>query len=293
MCYRHPDRPTGLSCSRCGRPACPECLRSAAVGQHCVDCLRDDGVQRGSANPGRRSWSFRAISSSRTPYATYALIAINLIVFGLCVAEAGVTDPSNAALFAHGDLVKGIVGDGEYWRLLTAGFLHFTVMHVAVNMISLYIIGRDLEIALGIYRYLAVYLISLLGGSAAVMLFEADNVQTAGASGAIYGLMGAMLVIVLKARVSPTPVLVIIGFNVVLSISLPGISLMAHLGGLAFGVAATAAIVYLPELVLPRNRLDAASASRVSWAALGVLLVLALAVGVGAGVMYSGPMILR
>lgn len=291
VCYRHPDRPTGLSCSRCGRSACPECLRPAAVGQHCVDCLRNDGIQQSTATTPRRRWS--SAVAGDTPYVTYALIVINLIVFGLCVAEAGITNPGNAALMADGSLVKGIVGEGEYWRLLTSGFLHFSVMHVAVNMISLYIIGRDLERALGTYRYLAVYLISLLGGSAAVMLFEADNVQTAGASGAIYGLIGAMLVIVLKARVPATPVLVIIGFNVVLSVSLPGISLMAHLGGLAFGVAATAAIVYLPGLVLPRARLDAASANRVAWAALVTLLVVALGLGVGAGMLYDGPTILR
>ncbi|WP_439033221.1 rhomboid family intramembrane serine protease [Gordonia terrae] len=227
------------------------------------------------------------------PYATYALIAANLLIFALCVLQAGVGDPGAASIFSAGDLLKSDVAAGEYWRLLTAGFLHFSVMHVAVNMLSLYILGRDLELALGVARYLAVYVIALLGGSAAVMLFEDDRALTAGASGAIYGLMGAMLVIILKARVSPVPVLLIIGFNVVLSFSLPGISVLGHLGGLAFGAAATAAIVYLPDAVLPPGRRDPRSAGRVGWIALAALLVLALGLGIGAGVTYDGLTYIR
>lgn len=253
-----------------------------------MDCLRADGVQRSPANLRPSITTLAA----RTPIVTYALIAINLAIFALCVAQAGLSEPGDAPLFIDGDLVRGIVGDGEYWRLLTAGFLHFSVMHVAVNMISLYIIGRDLERVLGPWRYIAVYLIALFGGSAAVMLFEDDNVRTAGASGAIYGLMGALLVFLIKAKASLTPVLAVIGFNVVLSISLPGVSLMAHLGGLLFGIAATAAVLYLPEMI-PAEKRTAAAAARIGWVGLAALLVVALALGVGAGMFYDGPMILR
>ncbi|WP_431840757.1 rhomboid family intramembrane serine protease [Gordonia hongkongensis] len=235
----------------------------------------------------------RTRTAPTQPCATYALIAVNLLIFALCVLQAGVSDPGGAAIFGAGDLLKSDVAAGEYWRLLTAGFLHFSVMHVAVNMLSLYILGRDLEFALGIGRYLAVYLIALLGGSAAVMLFEDDRALTAGASGAIYGLMGAMLVIILKARVSPVPVLLIIGFNVVLSFSLPGISVLGHLGGLAFGAAATAAIVYLPDAVLPAGRRNPQAASRVGWIALAGLFVVALGLGIGAGVAYDGLVYIR
>ncbi|OCW86025.1 rhomboid family intramembrane serine protease [Nocardia farcinica] len=235
----------------------------------------------------------RTRTAPTQPYATYALMAVNLLIFALCVLQAGVGDPGGAAIFAAGDLLKSDVAAGEYWRLLTAGFLHFSVMHVAVNMLSLYILGRDLELALGIGRYLAVYLIALLGGSAAVMLFEDDRALTAGASGAIYGLMGAMLVIILKARVSPVPVLLIIGFNVVLSFSLPGISVLGHLGGLAFGAAATAAVVYLPDAVLPAGRRTPQAASRVGWIALAALFVVALGLSIGAGVAYDGLVYIR
>ncbi len=228
------------------------------------------------------------------PYVTYALIGINILIFLLCAVQAGsFGDPGAAAIFSSGDLLKSDVAAGEYWRLLTSGFLHFSVMHVAVNMLSLYILGRDLELALGMSRYVAVYLIALLGGSAAVMLFENDRALTAGASGAIYGLMGAMLVIILKARVSPVPVLLIIGFNVVLSFSLPGISVLGHLGGLAFGAAATAAIVYLPGMVLPEGRRTPEAAGRVGWIALGALFVLALGLGITGGIVYDGLTYIR
>ncbi|MGV9860020.1 rhomboid family intramembrane serine protease [Gordonia sp. NPDC003425] len=291
VCYRHPDRPTWLSCSRCGRPACPECLQPAAVGQHCVDCRRGDGMQRTTVptfgDQGVRPVAPKAVVARR-PIATYGLIAINVAVFIACVIEARSFDAGLAPLFQHGDLVGLYVSDGQYWRLLTAGFLHFTVLHIAVNMISLYILGRDLEIALGIGRYLMVYFISLFGGSAAVMLFEANNVRSAGASGAIYGLMGAMLVVVLKARISPTPVLVIIGVNLALSFSMPGISVAAHVGGLVFGAAATAAVVYLPGLVLSPQTLTADRAARVGWIALCALLVVAIGIGVGAGALGVG-----
>ncbi|VFA88946.1 Rhomboid protease gluP [Gordonia paraffinivorans] len=264
------------------------------MGQHCLDCLARDGVQR---TPDFGDRGIRPMATTRVvptkPYVTYGLIAVNVLVFLLCAAQAGFGDPGAAPLFAEGDLLKSDVASGEYWRLLTAGFLHFSVMHIAVNMLSLYILGRDLELALGMFRYLAIYLIALLGGSAAVMLFEADRAVTAGASGAIYGLMGAMLVIILKARVSPVPVLSIIAFNVVLSFSLPGISVLGHLGGLAFGAAATAAVVYFPGLVLPPGGRTPEAASRVGWVALAALFVLAIALGVAGGVAYDGPIYIR
>ena len=223
-----------------------------------------------------------------TPIGTYALIAVNVVIFALCVIEAKSFDAGLAPLFQHGDLVRADVANGEYWRLLTAGFLHFTVMHIALNMISLYILGRDLETALGHSRFLMVYFIALFGGSAAVMLFEAGNVRSAGASGAIYGLMGAMLVIVVKARISPTGVITIIVINLVFSVTMPGISLAAHVGGLVFGAAATAAVIYLPATLLPDESRTQRNASRVGWIALVVLLIVAIALGVIAGSSRSG-----
>ncbi|MXP21370.1 rhomboid family intramembrane serine protease [Gordonia sp. HNM0687] len=292
MCFRHPDRPTGLSCSRCGRPACPECLRPAAVGQHCVDCLRNDGVQRSTAAPTFGDRGIRPMVASpmvaARPYATYTLIAINLVIFALCAMQARGFDMLDSRLFVDLALVKPWVADGEYWRLFTAGFLHFSITHVAVNMISLFILGRDLEIAIGIPRYLGVYVTSLLGGSAAVMAFGSDMSINAGASGAIYGLMGAVLIVVLKARVSPTPVISIIVLNLVLSITIPGISLLAHVGGLVFGAAATAGIIFGPQWLLSPDRRSAVAAARIGWIVIAALLVVALAVSVAVGMSYTG-----
>nr|WP_237421890.1 rhomboid family intramembrane serine protease [Gordonia sp. SID5947] len=220
------------------------------------------------------------------PYATYGLIAVNLVVFAICLMQAKGGDMVRSQLFVDWALVKPWVAGGDYWRLLTAGFLHFSVTHIALNMISLYILGRDLEVAIGIPRYLAVYVTSLLGGSAAVMVFG-DVAINAGASGAIYGLMGAVLIIVLKARVSPVPVISIIVLNLVLSVTIPGISLLAHVGGLVFGAAATAGIIFLPQWVLSPQRRTAASVSRVGWISVAVLLVLAIAIGIGAGITYA------
>ncbi|GAB05738.1 membrane associated rhomboid family serine protease [Gordonia amarae] len=289
-CYRHPDRPTGLACSRCGRPACPECLRPASVGQHCLECLRSDGaaqprqVRRGFT--GSTGQAVAAPRTTRYPYVTYGLIAFNVLVFVICVGQAGGTDMLNSSLFTDWALFKPFVHDGEYWRLLTAGFLHFSLTHIAANMLSLFLLGRDLELAIGYPRYAGVYLASLVGGSAAVMLFAGDLTINAGASGAIYGLMGAMLVIVLRMRASPVPVLSIIGLNIVLSITVPGISLAAHLGGLLFGALATAGLIYLPQVAGDRGRTPA-GASLLGWAVIATLVIVGMGIAVGAALAYE------
>lgn len=221
------------------------------------------------------------------PVATYALIAINIAVFAACMITANSIDVGVSPLMLHGELVRGNVVLGEYWRLLTAGFLHYSLIHLAVNMISLYILGRDLEIALGTARFVMVYLTSLFGGSAAVMLFQDDGTRSAGASGAIYGLMGAMLVVVLRLRVSPTPVLAIIGINLVMSLSLPGISLPAHVGGLIFGAAATAALIYGSRL-LPASARTERNAVVVGWISMAVLMVAAIAISVIVALTHTG-----
>ncbi|GAA1483148.1 rhomboid family intramembrane serine protease [Gordonia sinesedis] len=225
----------------------------------------------------------------RRPYVTYTLMAINIAVFVATVVQAGSANPDLSSIITHGELVRGSVFTGEYWRLFTAGFLHYGLLHIAVNMISLYILGRDLEVALGPARFLMVYVTSLFGGSAAVMLFQADLARSAGASGALFGLMGALLVVVLKLRVSPVPVMTIIALNLVLSFSLPGVSVPAHVGGLIFGAASAAAVIYLPGAILPPQRRTPERASAVGWIAMAVLLVVALGIGVGVGLAHTGP----
>ncbi|MEV8436318.1 rhomboid family intramembrane serine protease [Actinosynnema sp. NPDC051121] len=241
-CVRHPDRATGLRCVRCDRPACPECLREASVGYQCVDCVNE------ARATVRRPRTFVGAEFSQRLVVTPALIAVNVLMFAITAAQAGsLSSNQRSALFA--DLVMftpSVAADGEWWRLLTSGFLHFGPLHLALNMIALYVLGRDLEPVFGKLRFSAVYGVAMLGGGVAVYLFGGVNTVVAGASGAVYGLMGAMLVAVLRLRLNAGPALGVIGLNVVLSFTLPGISLLGHIGGLVVGALLTAGLVYAP-----------------------------------------------
>ena len=249
-CVRHPDRPTGLRCVRCDRPACPDCLREASVGYQCVDCVREGSK---TVRPARTVGGARARNAGPRLVVVPALILINVAAFAATAIQAGsIVDNSSSALFRDGTLLPAWVSAGEWWRLLTSGFLHFGnyggygPVHLLFNMFALWVIGKDLEIALGRVRFLVVYLLSLLGGSTAVMLFGAAGGGVAGASGAIYGLFGGIAVIVFKAKLNPAPVLALLAINIFLSVTLPGISLLGHIGGLVAGALSTAALVYAP-----------------------------------------------
>lgn len=266
VCVRHPDRATGLRCSRCDRPACPDCLREAAVGYQCVDCVA------AGRRTIRRPTTVAGGRPGAKPAVVPALVGINLLVFVLTVVQAGsLSDNDTSALFERWALWPGAAAAGSWWQLLTAGFLHFGPIHILMNMVSLWIIGRDLELVLGRLRFTVVYLVALLGGSVAVYLFSAPDGEVAGASGAVFGLMGGVLVTVYRLRLNPSSVISLIVINLVLSFALPGISWVDHLGGLVVGGLTTAAMLYAP----PRNR--------VNWqvgavAALVVLLAVLIAV---------------
>ncbi|HJQ46068.1 MAG TPA: rhomboid family intramembrane serine protease [Amycolatopsis sp.] len=253
-CWWHPSRQTGLSCVRCGRPACPDCLREASVGYQCVDCVqtarRETQTQRRQYRAA--GYGTRTVAGARLPrrvVVTPVLIALNVLIYVITAAQAGSPMQNQAApLFLDWVLWPASIAlDDQWWRLLTAGFLHFGVIHIAVNMFSLYIIGREVEVLLGKVRFVAVYVLSLLGGSAAVYAFGDINQTTAGASGAIYGLLGGILVAVLRLKLNPAPAIGIIVLNLVITVSIPGISLLGHLGGLVTGGLVTAAMVYAPE----------------------------------------------
>lgn len=245
VCVRHPDRPTGLTCTRCGRPACPDCLREASVGYQCVDCVAQG--QQGA----RRGRTVAGAQAGRRPVVVPTLIAVNVAVFLWTVVQAGsVTANANAPLFGELSLVPGLVGAGEVWRVVTAGFLHIGPLHLVFNMLALYVLGRDLESVLGRGRFLAVYFIAMLGGSAAVMVFDLSRIEVAGASGAVFGLMGGLAVVLRRLRFPLGQVIGLIVVNIVISFVIPGISITGHLGGLVVGAAATTALVYGPG----RNR---------------------------------------
>lgn len=245
------------------------------MGQHCVDCIAEE------AAAARVGTTAPTGEPHATPYVTYSLIAVNLAVFVACMFQAGGVDLVRSSIMTTGFLPTGFNLDYEYWRLLTSGFLHWSVTHIAVNMISLYIVGRDLERLFGPARYLTLYLTSLLGGSAAVLALQHSPALTAGASGAIYGLMGALLVVVVRLKLPTTSVLLVIGFNIVLSWTIPGISLWAHLGGLVFGALGALAVLWVPVVTLAPEQRTMAKVTRVGWYGLVALLVIAAVAGIG------------
>jgi membrane associated rhomboid family serine protease len=186
--------------------------------------------------------------ASGKPLVVPALIVVNTAVFLFTVVQAAsLQDNYRAGLFGAWVLDPPDVAAGEWWRLLTAGFLHYGPIHLVFNMLALWFIGRDLELVLGRTRFLAVYLVSLLGGSAAAFVIGSPGTAVAGASGAVFGLMGGLAVVLRRLRRPPGPAFTLIAVNVVISILLPGISLLGHLGGLVVGAAATALLVYAPR----------------------------------------------
>lgn len=267
-CVRHPDRATRLACSRCGRPACPDCLRAADVGFQCVDCVA-------AAVPTRAPR--RAVGTRSVVVPT--LVALNLAVFALTVVQArSLLDNTDAALFRQWALVPDAVADGEWWRLITAGFLHIGPLHIAFNMFALWVLGRDLEIVLGRGRFLALYMVSLLGGSTAVVLFADPQQYVAGASGAVFGLMSGLLLVLLRLRRPYGQVVAIIVLNLVLSQVVPGISMAGHVGGLVVGGLAATALVFAP----PQRRTLVQSAALLLLTAVLLALIAAHLAGMAA-----------
>jgi membrane associated rhomboid family serine protease len=245
-CYRHPNRETGVSCSSCGRPICPDCMTPTPVGMRCPECARERTPVR----------TMRNIRSD--PVVTYVLIAINVLAFigefasggGGLATRGGGTAISDGGLFG-----PAIANQDEYYRLITSGFLHAGLIHIAFNMYLLYILGQILEPAIGRVRFTALYFTSLLGGDFGALLASPDAV-TIGASGAVFGLMGAA-VLTLRSRgfdpmASGIPLLIV--FNLVLSVAIPGISIGGHIGGLIAGTLGAFALVEVgerPRLAVP------------------------------------------
>jgi membrane associated rhomboid family serine protease len=226
VCYRHPDRETGVSCSNCGNPICPDCMTATPVGMRCPDCSK----QRTQVRTMR--------DMHADPTVAYVLLAVNVLMyFGQSAS------PSNS-VYRDFVLYGPLVADGEWWRLLTAGFLHGGLFHLLLNMYALYFLGRMLEPALGHLRFAALYFASLLAGSFGAVLLDPET-PVVGASTAIFGLLGAAVVMARNRGVDVMasglgPILII---NLVITF-FPGfnISIGGHLGGLAGGVLAALAI---------------------------------------------------
>jgi membrane associated rhomboid family serine protease len=212
-------------------PVGPEVPRSDAV-------LGPPPVTEGRAVAG-------AIPVGR-PLTVYTLIVLNTAVYLWTAIQAhSVQYNDYAPLFQAWELIAG--QPGQWWRLVTSGFLHFGPLHLAVNMWSLWVIGKDFERVLGRPRFIGVYAVSLLSGSAAAFWLSAAGSAVAGASGAIFGIMGGLTVLLRRLRLSLRPALIMIVINLVFSVTVPGISLAAHVGGLLTGAALTAILLYGPS----------------------------------------------
>ena len=247
-CYRHPDRATGISCTRCERPICPECMVSASVGFQCPDCVRG-GSGTGPAPEAMRPRTIAGgVVSSDPRLVTKILLGINVAVW-VAVMVVGVRLVRDLDLFGRALTPSGVEGvaEGQWYRLLTSAFLHEQPMHIAFNMLALWWLGGPLEAALGRVRYLTLYLLSGLGGSALAYLLAAPNQPSLGASGAVFGLLGATAVLMRRMQQDMRPVIILLVLNLIFTFTWADISWQAHVGGLVVGAAVAFGMVHAPR----------------------------------------------
>ncbi|MFP5359094.1 MAG: rhomboid family intramembrane serine protease [Actinomycetes bacterium] len=242
VCARHPERVSYVRCQRCGRPACPECQRPAAVGIQCVDCVRE---AQSAARPLRNRLGFT--SAMGTPYVTYGLIAANVLAFLFGTFVLGTeawqdawglwtgVGPVEVAMYSN-------VGT-EWYRWISAGFVHFGLLHLGMNMLVLFQFGTQLEPILGRARFLLLYVASLLGGSLVATLISPSIALHGGASGAIFGLIAAFAVVLFKLKLDYRSLLTTAGLWLVVGFVVPGISWQGHLGGALAGAATMLAML--------------------------------------------------
>jgi membrane associated rhomboid family serine protease len=237
-CYRHPDRLTGLSCSECGRPICTECMTMAPVGIRCPEHSgKAQGVQR--VTQGVRRASFEGAGAR----VTRVLIGVNVAVYLAELVQGGGVYGVNSTIYDKGFLYAPYVAQGDWWRLFTAAFLHYGPIHLLLNMLGLYWFGSLLEQRLGSGRFLLLYIVSGLAGSAGALVVSPTS-ATVGASGAIFGILGAGLVLEQQRDyVFGGSAMGVIVANLVLTFAWSGnISVGGHIGGLIGGAAATLAL---------------------------------------------------
>lgn len=247
-CYRHPDRDAYISCQRCERLICPECMRDASVGFHCPSCVTE-GAKSVRAP---RTIAGGALSAN-VGIVSFVLIGLNVAAYVLTLATGG----NGGDLFQHGAMLSQSaintsgetltgVNDGAYWRLVTSAFLHGSLLHIAFNMYALYLFGPFVEKALGTVRFIAAYLTTAIGASVFVYCLSEPRGLTIGASGAVFGLFGMALMLLLRAKQDVTTLIVLLAINGVISLQ-GNISWQGHLGGFVAGCILGAAFAYAPR----------------------------------------------
>lgn len=265
-CYRHPEVPTRIFCQRCSRPICPQCMVPASVGFQCRSC-----VTQGMRETRQRDLPYGGKRSANPAITSIVLIAMSAAVF-VAVSVAGGAGSGLFRWLSLKPLGQCLVGDGRmwltskpeclsaglqwvdgvstgaWWQIVTSAFTHADVMHIAFNMLALWFLGPQLERVYGWARFLGVYVVSALMASAFVMLLSNPWSATVGASGAVFGLMGAILLVAYKHKGNVRTILIWLGANVVITVvGSSFISWQGHLGGFVGGVLAAAAIMYLPK----------------------------------------------
>ncbi|WP_460862857.1 rhomboid family intramembrane serine protease [Nocardiopsis coralliicola] len=272
-CYRHPERETHISCTRCGRPICPDCMNEAAVGHQCPACVAEGNRSVRSAKTvfGGRP--------TRAPYVTWTLLGLMVAGFVAQTADDAVGGGQLTGLFAMNPWRIAVHGD--WYLLLTAAFLHGGVLHLAFNGFALYAVGRQIEEWLGHVRYAALWILSAAGGSVLTLAVDLATGQaqlSVGASGAVFGLFGAALVIGRRLQLDMRFILGLLAVNLLITFMAPNISWTAHIGGLAVGAVLAAAFAYLPRNAAgARGRQQAAVHAAAGIAVAAVLAGIALA----------------
>lgn len=281
QCYRHAGKETWIRCQRCERPICPDCMREAAVGFQCPEC-----VARGAkeTRTGRTAYGGRV--SSNPQGTVVGLIALNVAVWLAVTATGGISSllaqklmltsvgrcltqngegwyrgAEQGVCAVYGGVWQAGAAEGAWWQLMTHGFVHVDLMHLALNCLALWILGPVIEEALGRTRFLALYLLATFAAGVTILWFAAPTSSTLGASGGVFGLMGALLVLFAKRRGDVRGVLLLLALNGVVTFTVPHISWQGHLGGLVGGALAAAVLIWAPR------------ASRTLWQALGLAVL--------------------
>jgi len=239
VCYRHPDRESYVRCGRCGRYICPDDMVSAAVGFQCHECVRagNKGVRTPRTVTG-------GVRRADTGVITVAIIAINVFIFLAVQGSDRLLE--RLLLTAYSGDGHG-VAQGGWYRLISATFLHQQTFHITLNMIVLWMFGRPLEAQLGRLRYIATYLICGLGGSCASYLFNPPGTASLGASGAVFGLIGVLLVVERRFGSNTPGILIYLAILLLPGIVISNVDWRAHVGGLVVGFALGAIFAYAPR----------------------------------------------